>query len=283
LSFWLHLQQSREANRTCLHAIAEGSSVGAIKKILPQGHKKWRVPGDKSANNGDNLEARMATLHRRPRHIWGKSLVITLRWSALPTSLFVGCMLLQPARVDAGWWYHAPKDFEDCADLAEKAATKEDKAAALTQCNAKFAGRRKPGGGYTYYDFMQNRSFDIAGPNPTPEEQKYIDQQYTLFLDRQRHDSIVAALAAKQEQQQERQQQVQQAAFESEAEKIPLPMEAPNKKALAKARAARARYCAEHSFSCQWPKLSEGIDGLKKILFGSSTTNKDNTSKDKRG
>src|SRR6201996_7490132 len=144
-------------------------------------------------------------------------------------------MMLQPAQVFAGWWYHAPKDFEDCADLAEKAATKEDKAAALAQCNAKFAGRRKPGSGYTYYDFMQNRSFDIAGPNPTPEEQKYIDQQYTLFLDRQRRDSIVSALAAKQEQQQE----LQQAAFKSETEKIPLPVEAPNKKAWARARAAR--------------------------------------------
>jgi hypothetical protein len=202
-------------------------------------------------------------------------------------------MLLQPAQVRAGWWYHAPKDFEDCADLAEKAATKEDKSAALTQCNAKFAGRRKPGGGYTYYDFMQNRSFDIAGPNPTAEEQKYIDQQYTLFLDRQRRDSIVAALAAKQEQQeqqeqqQERQQQLQQAAFKSEAEKIPLPVEAPNKKALARARVARARYCAQHSFSCQWPKLSESIDGLKKILFPASASkdseNKEPAGKDKRG
>lgn len=207
--------------------------------------------------------------------------MITLRWSVLPTVFFVGCMLLQPARVYAGWWYHTPKDFEDCADLAEKAATKEDKAAALTQCNAKFAGRRKPGGGYTYYDFMQNRSFDIAGPNPTPEEQKYIDQQYTLFLDRERRDSIVAALAAKQERQ-ERQQQLQQAAFKSEAEKIPLPVESPNKKALARARVARARYCAQHSFSCQWPKLSESIDGLKKILFPSSAS-KDSASKDKRG
>ncbi len=177
-------------------------------------------------------------------------------------------MLLQPARVDAGWWYHTPKDYEECADLAEKAATKEDKTAALAQCNAKFAGRRKPGGGYTYYDFMQNRSFDIAGPNPTPEEQKYIDQQYTLFLDRQRRDSIVAAIAAKQEQQER--QQLQQAAFKGETEKIPLPLEAPNKKALAKARIARAQYCARHSFSCQWPRLSKSINGLKKILFGSS-------------
>jgi hypothetical protein len=232
----------------------------------------------------------LATFHSRPRRIWEKSPVITLRWSVLPTAFFAGCILLQPARVHAGWWYHAPKDFEDCADLAEKAAAKEEKAAALAQCNAKFAGRRKLGGGYTYYDFMQNRSFDIAGPNPTPDEQKYIDQQYTLFLDRERRDNIIAALAAKLEQQQERpqerQQQMQQALFKSETEKIPLPIESPNKKALARARAAKARFCAEHSFSCQWPRLSEGINDLKKRLFGSSTskeTGKEEPGKDKRG
>src|ERR1700744_2105031 len=217
----------------------------------------------------------------------GKPSVIASRCSVLLMAAVVGCVALHSSRARAQWWPHSPADFEECADLAEKASTKETKASALAECNAKFGGRRKPGGGYTYYDFMQNRSFDIAGPNPTPEEQKYIDQQYTLFLDRQRRDSIVAALAAKQEQQQEQQQQLQQAYFKSEPEKIPLPIEAPNKKALAKARAARARYCAEHSFSCQWPKLSESISGLKKMLFGSSASkdsaSKDAASKDKRG
>ena len=56
----------------------------------------------------------------------------------------------------------------------------------MTGCNAKFAGRRKSGGGYTYYDFMQGRSFDIAGPNPTAEERKHIDREYIQFLDAQR-------------------------------------------------------------------------------------------------
>ena len=73
---------------------------------------------------------------------------------------------------DAEAWRSAPVDFEACADTAEKARTKEDKTAALAECNAKFAGRRKPSGGYTYYDFMQDRTFDIAGPNPPPEAQK---------------------------------------------------------------------------------------------------------------
>ena len=99
----------------------------------------------------------------------------------------------------------APADFEDCADLAEKAATKEDKAAKLSECNAKFAGRRKPGGGYSYFDFMQNRNFDIAGPNPTAEEQKKIDEEYVAYLERERRNTANAALTAKHQEQQQQQ------------------------------------------------------------------------------
>jgi hypothetical protein len=94
-----------------------------------------------------------------------------MRTSALLFAGTVGLIVLQPVRVSAQWWSSAPADFEECADKAEKAATKEEKTTALAECNAKFAGRRKAGGGYAYYDFMQDRTFDIAGPNPTPEEQ----------------------------------------------------------------------------------------------------------------
>ena len=110
---------------------------------------------------------------------------------------------MAPVCADAQWWRSAPVDFESCADQAEKAATKEEKTAKLADCNAKFAGRRKPGGGYTYYDFMQDRTFDIAGPNPTPEEQKKIDEQYTAYLERERRNHAAAMLAAKQQQEQE--------------------------------------------------------------------------------
>src|ERR1700722_11162122 len=186
--------------------------------------------------------------------------------------------VLTSQRAYAGWGgTRAPVDFEAGADAAEKAATREAKAAALIECNAKFAGRRKPGGGYTYFDFMQNRTFDIAGPNPTPEEQKRIDQQYTEFLDRERQSNIAAALAAKQQQQQ--QQRLQQATFRSETEKVPVPVPAPNKPSVAGGNAKRlkASDCASHSFSCDWPQLSEKLNDLKKVLFGSSS------SKDKRG
>jgi hypothetical protein len=204
----------------------------------------------------------------------GKSSVIAFRHYLLLMAALVGCVLLQPSRAQAQWWSHAPVDFEECADAAEQAATREAKAAALTACNAKFAGRRKPGGGYTYFDFMQNRSFDIAGPNPTPKEQKQIDEQYTAYLDDQRHSNIAAAFAAKQ-------QQLQEASFQSETEKVqapvpvPLPVEAPNKpQAAASELRSRAKTanCPPHSFSCEWPRLSEGIKDLKKALFGSSST-----------
>src|SRR6266403_3075171 len=124
-----------------------------------------------------------------------------MRTSALLFVGTVGLIVLQPVRVSAQWWSRAPADFEECADAAEKSATKEDKTAALAECNAKFAGRRKPGGGYAYYDFMQDRTFDIAGPNPTPEEQKKIDEQYTVYLENQRRSTITAAFVAKQQQQ----------------------------------------------------------------------------------
>jgi len=184
-----------------------------------------------------------------------------------------GCIALTPLRVHAQWWStRAPVDFEECADLAEKAATREARTSEIAACNAKFAGRRKSGGGYTYFDFMQNRSFDIAGPNPTKEEQKHIDEQYTLFLDKQRRSYIAASLAAQQE---------QQAAVRTEKASLPVVVtDAPVKPkatgadpkptgADLKAR-AKAKCAKQSTFSCEWPVLSEKIINFKKALFGSS-------------
>jgi hypothetical protein len=191
--------------------------------------------------------------------------MIASRRFAMLIAAIAAVVVLQPSRAHAQWWSRAPADFEECADKAEKAATRELRTSALSECNAKFAGRRKPGGGYSYFDFMQNRSFDIAGPNPTPEEQKHIDEQYTAFLDRERQSRIAAAFTA-------RQQLLQQASLTNE--KVPVPVEAPNKPAAAAAASdlrarAKAANCARHSFSCEWPRLSEGIKDLKK-LFGTS-------------
>ena len=165
------------------------------------------------------------------------SSVIASRTFAFVVAAIGSLAVLAPVRSDAQWWRSAPVDFESCADVAEKAKTKEEKTAALAECNAKFAGRRKPGGGYTYYDFMQDRTFDIAGPNPSPEEQKKIDELYTAYLERERRNSIAAALMAKQQpepppaQQAQEVQQValrnEQASALMETEKVPVPVASP--------------------------------------------------------
>ena len=188
--------------------------------------------------------------------------MIASRSSLFAIAALAGLVVLSPTLAHAQWWRSAPVDFEACADAVEKAKTKEDKTAALAECNAKFAGRRKPGGGYTYYDFMQDRIFDIAGPNPTPEEQKYIDLQYTAYLESQRRNTIAAAFTAKQAQQQELQQGVQQVSLRSETEKIPVPVASPVKQAAR----IKASNCAKNAFSCEWPRLSQSIDDLKKLF-----------------
>ncbi len=178
--------------------------------------------------------------------------------------------MLAPAPSNAQWWRSTPVDFESCADVAEKASTKEEKTAKLAECNAKFAGRRKAGGGYTYYDFMQDRTFDIAGPNPTPEEQKKIDEHYTAYLERERRNHAAAAQAARQHQPEPPPvQSIQQVSLHAEqapppveTEKVPIPVASPVKQAAR----IRAAHCAKNQFSCEWPRLSESINGLKKLL-----------------
>jgi len=204
-----------------------------------------------------------------------------MRRAALIVAALAVAALLQPTRAPAEWWKRAPADFEECAEAASRAATKPEKTAALADCNAKFAGRRKPGGGYTYYDFMQDRSFDIAGPNPTSEEQKYIDQQYTLYLEKQRRSSVEAALMAKQQQeelQEEQPQPLQPASLRTDTERVPIPQARPSKLIAASPNASapadgRSR-CLQHSFSCEWPRLSDTINDLKKLFGGSQAKGK---------
>jgi hypothetical protein len=196
------------------------------------------------------------------------STVIASRPLALYAAAIAGLVALQPMRVSAQWWQRAPADFEECSEAAEKSASPQEKSTALAECSAKFAGRRKPGGGYTYYDFMQDKSFDIAGPNPTPEEQKHIDEQYTAYLESQRRSSIAAAFAAKQQE-----QQAEPTSPKSDIARVPLPRARPTEPQQQPAASADIRPglkrgdCARHRFSCEWPRLSDGINDLKR-LFG---------------
>lgn len=187
------------------------------------------------------------------------------RKSALLRIAIICCAVLIPARSHAQWWTPlAPDDYEECAGSAEKAATKEAKAKLLSECGVKFAGRRKAGGGYSYFDFMQNRHFDIAGPNPTPEEQRHIDEQYAEYLNRERRSAIATAFTQKQ-------QQLQHAAPESDKKSaVPLPVSKPRTAAAGTVGNAISRpgtaSCASDSFSCNWPRLAEGIKGFKKLF-----------------
>lgn len=191
------------------------------------------------------------------------------RTSTLLIATFAAGVVLTPPCAQAQWWSSKPADFESCADTAEKASTKEEKTSRLGDCHSKFAGRRKPGGGYTYFDFMQNRHFDIAGPNPTPEEQKKIDGEYIAYLEQERRSTIAAAFTA-------RQQQVQQVSLKSEVEKVPVPRGNPARQQQAATTSeprpgevrsrTRATNCARDSFSCEWPRLSEGIKDIKRLF-----------------
>jgi hypothetical protein len=196
--------------------------------------------------------------------------VVASRRAALLVAA-AGFFLLAPSHAQAQWWKRAPVDFEACADAAEKATTKSEKTAALADCNAKFAGRRKAGGGYSYYDFLQDRSFDIAGPNPTPEEQKKIDESYTAYLANQRRSNEAAQATARQqrEQQEQQAQQLQRVALRTEVERVPVPVERPKvqQAAIGDARPRpKGAPCTKGSFSCEWPRLSDGLNDLKKLF-----------------
>jgi hypothetical protein len=192
--------------------------------------------------------------------------VVASRRAALVVAA-AGFFLLTPSHAQAQWWKRAPVDFEECADAAEKAATKTEKTAALAECNAKFAGRRKTGGGYSYYDFLQDRTFDIAGPNPTPDEQKKIDESYTAYLASQRrsHEAAQAAARQQREQQEQQAQQLQQVALRTDVERVPVPVERPKVQQTVGQRPKGAP-CAKGSFSCEWPRLSESLNDLKKLF-----------------
>jgi hypothetical protein len=150
------------------------------------------------------------------------------------------------------------RDYEECVEALGASQSgsppSDERGVAMTGCNARFAGRRKPGGGYGYYDFMQGRSFDIAGPNPTAEERKQIDREYIQFLDTQRREAASADLAKTQDEQ-------LRADLESRRQPVGPPLVLTPKIAsspAAKRAADRSKpaACDDNSLACGWSKLS---------------------------
>jgi len=83
-----------------------------------------------------------------------------------------------------------------------------------------------------------------------------------------------AALTAKHQEQQQQRQQLQPVALKSDTRPVPIPVASPVKQQAALSTDQRSRLrsgnCAKGSFSCDWPRLSDGLNDLKK-LFGSSS------------
>jgi hypothetical protein len=162
------------------------------------------------------------------------------------------------------WPWQGPEDFEQCSGTADRIASSHDeRVAMIAQCDKRFVGRRKPGGGYTYFDFLQNRHFDIAGPNPTPDELKHFDEEYAIYLDIQGREAVAAATA-------EKQNQRAQAGLQSDrlASLIVSP-EARTAVPSGNVPIPRARskmLCEDTTLSCSWARFSAGI----RNFFGSN-------------
>ena len=157
------------------------------------------------------------------------------------------------------------RDFEECVEQVQAKPPSNGERALLTDCNPRFAGRRKAGGGYTYYDFMQDRNFDIAGPNPTAEERKEIDRAYMGFLDAQRREAVAAELA-------KRQNEPLQADLESARQPAGPPMvltptNSPPTAAKRPVDRAKSTRCEDSSLSCSWARFSAVV----KNAFASSS------------
>jgi hypothetical protein len=146
-----------------------------------------------------------------------------------------------------------PTDYEACvAEAQSNASTGVEDSKPITRCAERFAGRRKPGGGYTYFDFMQNRTFDIAGPNPTEDERRQIDQAYTEFLGVQRRDKLSSVLAkALADQEGANVPPPNVGSPLTLTPKIPLPAKRPP--------IEHSKLCEDGSLSCSWAKLSATI------------------------
>jgi len=168
------------------------------------------------------------------------------------------------------WPSPAPQDYEACSERAGKtASSKDERASLIAECDKQFIGRRKPGGGYAYYDFLQNRRFDIAGPNPTPKELKSFDEEYIVFLNAQRRDAITAALAEKQRLRAEavfqNDQALANAAIPLGAPLVITPNNVQIPRMANQVARSKVLRCEDASLSCGWTKFSAGIKGF----FGS--------------
>ena len=77
---------------------------------------------------------------------------------SLVTVSFIGCSVGAVTWFGVQWWpQQSPQDFEQCSDKAEKtSSSKDERMTLIAECGKQFVGRRKTGGGYTYYDLTNH-------------------------------------------------------------------------------------------------------------------------------
>jgi hypothetical protein len=159
----------------------------------------------------------------------------------------------------------AAKDYEECVQAAPSSlnqtraqlAANDAGGVAMADCSARFAGRRKVSGGYTYYDFMQDRSFDIAGPNPTSEERNWIDRAYIGYLDVQRQDHVSAESARRQEDQ--LRADLERARQPAGPPLVLTPRNPPAQTLKRPPDHSKPASCVDNSLACSWSKLTAAV------------------------
>jgi hypothetical protein len=160
------------------------------------------------------------------------------------------------------------RDYEDCVERMQGLSLPEEELnSGLAGCGARFAGRRKPDGGYSYYDFMQDRKFDISGPNPTATERKAIDREYITYLEGQRREAISEALAKQQNDKLRADIETARQPAGAPLSLVPANVPLPVPRRVAEQR-DKTRHCAEDTLSCTLSKLSTAV----KDAFASSRT-----------
>jgi hypothetical protein len=160
------------------------------------------------------------------------------------------------------------QDYEDCVERMQALGLADEELnSGLAGCGARFAGRRKPDGGYSYYDFMQDRKFDISGPNPTATERKAIDREYITYLEGQRREAISEALAKQQNDKLRADIETARQPAGAPLSLVPANVPLPVPRRVAEQR-DKTRHCAEDTLSCTLSKLSTAV----KDAFASSRT-----------
>ena len=197
-----------------------------------------------------------------PLLAWGHGVLISKLRAALWAAILIAATATVTTIIVSEWNLVPPTDYEDCAARAAKdAKSTEALSVLLSICDSDFKGRRKPGGGYAYYNSCQGhasdigRTFDIKGPNPTPDEQKLMNDQCLADIE---HDDRVADQEALAEweaakQQAEAARKAQQVAAYQAAQERAAAAAAANALQLRKSQAIAAVHVTANGLSAALP------------------------------